>query len=1166
MRMLLAALVLLTASQAFAQGARFPAHFSANPTDQPAPQESITISDPNGSTVTTTATAIVVSGSVSSGLVFKPVTWANSLTSGSGTAVLDAGTRQYTTVVTASAVRFRDDVIRTTSTDVTLSAPDTGTWSALRTDGGNFCRSMSSDYIQPNASAAAPNIVACEMIGTSSITGGNYDVYHTLAAGAWSPGSTGNSVILFDIVDVTDGTKDYCSLELLSSTANPDARLTKTVNDVSTALATANIAPINGQVWHLKVRGNVIEAYQDDVLRLTATDADCHRAASARTALAFGATYVGGTRTINTGARVSYLRVEDADAGTTGIPLNVGDNVITVTGKDPNDTPYTATVHVIRTGSDTTPPNLSTTSPSGNTDYSTTDTVIAFAGLVSDPGGGVSSVVVSCPTGTPTTPAVSVVDGVWTAAAVTFVAGGTRTCTITATDTAALTTVLTRNIIIAASSDSTNPTISITSPNGTGSSMTTSSSVSFIGTASDNVALRTANPVTYVGSSGCPTGNVPGSGGGTSLSWALNATIASSCTITFTVTDAAGNTATAQHALTYNQPLSWLTSATLPIATKSVAYSTLVRLQGGTAPFTIDNGAGGTSLGCAGTLGAAGALTDNGDGTATLAGTFPTAGTCLFNVRGQDSAAGSTTRQFSLTVGNDVLGSQNDIYFNTLCGRADLFAGHCYSLRDEPNQLSKWADTTTTCPTGGHEKIWSYSPSTDTDANKQDAAKMVLCAFAPEGRPLGADVATATAGDYTLISVSTSALGAGRVLLLESELVAIANPDGSSNPIVDATHAWVVRGMYGTTVAAHTAGTTVYFNQDKIGTTHELYMPFGNDPTEAATYLMTWDWHPSTGWAGLGAAGDCAGVPVGIATPYDSKICTVPDQGYKAFQNRAPGITHEFHLYTQLAVGDATTPPGYNVNTDVGAFNARIYAPIDPHSGFTNEEPMAPMTDKIRVLPNTTYRIWAIIEWNPDTNSSAWTNYSTTTAALGNDPVLDTTMSIDATGFPTAYNWIWDGTNNTKGRRLKIDSEVVSIVSCVTSGNPRTCTVVRAVDGTSIATHSSGATVQAIWSCISYMIASPTQSMVHLLDNVRWAPYRKSATLNDLNPIDKWNIEMDASATRYLKSRSTLYPNNVVSYVENFAALKISGTNGATCTTGAIPAAWASIVGTQPVP
>lgn len=1153
-------LALLFPWPAAAQGARFPARLSANPAAPPEAQESVTISDPTGSTVTTTAASITVNGAVTVGLASEPVTWTNALTGGSGTVVLDISTRLFTTAVAASAVRFQDDVIRTTNANVTATTPTVGSWLALRTDNGNFCEARATDYIQPSVSdTLGTRIVACEMDPSTPITGGNYDVWFTLASGAWSLGSTSNTVLLFDIVDVTDGTKDYCSVELFSSTQNPDVRLTKTLNDVSSILtggaATANVAPVNGQVWHLKVRGNVITLYQDDIERITATDADCHRASAARLGFAEGATYVGGTRTIATSSRVNFIRVEDADAGTSGILLNVGDNLITIEGCKAGGAPcYTAQIHVIRTGSDTTPPNLSTTSPSSGVDYPTDQTSIAFAGAADDPGGGISSVVVSCPTGTPTTPAVNIVNGVWSAATVTFAAGATHSCTITATDTASLTTVLTRNIIIAAAADTTDPTVTITSPTSTGSSSGTVSAVSLGGTATDNVALRVANPITWT-SDTCGSGTVPSGGGGTSLNWLISpiTQIGPTCAVIVTAWDAAGRSVTDTHTFTFDQLLSWLTSATLPTAGQSVAYTTTVRLQGGTGPYTIDNNAGGTALGCTPTIGAAGAVTDLGNGTATVTGTFPTVGTCTFTLRGQAAAGGPTTQVFSLTVVSSVIPGTDDSYFNSLIGRSDLFRQASLRSLAQLNSYTSNNASTATCPITP-DKVWSYDPSNDANPNRYDAARMVICSFADNGATLSTAMAASTAGGYESINADASNAANGRVYYIDGELVICASPTAGQACKIDALHFWGLRGSYSTTAAAHAIGTPIYPNATKL--TQQLNVPINNDPTEAATYLITWDMRFSRGWGGMGVAGNCDGIPAAALPLANAYACSTFSNGFKAFQNRAPSISNEWKISNYLNA--SLTPTGYDLSSDVGIFNLRMYNPMDPTYIYTNDEPVQPPTSKeFRLLPDETIRVWEIIEWNPDGNTAAFQNLTTLTQPMDD---VTTTVTFDATGWYTTFNALYDTSSASVGRRLKVGSEIMYMSSCTISGTPRTCTVIRGYDGTTAAAHSAGDALQVQWNCLSFWAASESQPAVLLLDDVRYAP-RRNGTTHAMEGITFWNLEFDDSASRLLQNRVNIFPNNMTAYIENLAVLKISGTNNNTC--GGIPAAWSGLF-TQP--
>lgn len=1169
----LVGVILLLSTHLSAQGsARPPFRVGRGGNQPPVAQESIAISDPSGASVTTAASSIVVAGPLSNGLVTQTVTWGNALTGGSGTATVNTSTKTYSTAVAASALRFQDDVIRTVSAQTSTTTPTAGSWSDLITDGSDFCRSMSSDYIQPNVALAAGNIVACELVPSSTISGGNYDVWMNLSS-AWSPGSSGNSALMFDIVDVTAGTRDFCALEFLVSTANPDVRLVKTLNNASTTIASANMGPLPGQTHHLKVRGDVIDVWlvdaggQDSVRWLTATDADCHRAATGRAALAYGDVFVGGGKTVSTGGRVNFLRMEDASAGSGGIPLNVGDNLITITGTAVDGTTYTAKVHVIRQGSDTTPPTISTTSPSANTDYATAATMIDFAGLADDPGGAVASVVVSCPAGSPTTPTVSLVNGVWSAATVTFVAGGTRTCTITATDTASLTTVLTRNIIIAAAGDSVDPTITISTPNGAGSSSTSSSTVSFAGTAADNIALQTLNPVIY-SSDFCGSGVAGAAGGGTSLNWTATAIpISRTCVFTFTAIDASGRTASATHTVTYNAPLSIVTPPSVSTV-EGATFSFCFQITGGTAPYTLTK----------------------------LTGTFPTgiaiSGTCIADTSVNVGTAGTyaghsyrvtdnvgamaDTSTFTLTVGTaGTLGGQDQSYYDALFGRSDKY--QAYNMRDN-QMLATASSQTLTALSNQHcgitnNRMWWYDPVNDTNPERQDAAKMVLCTWIgpSAGFKLSEAMGLPDANGYSLITVPGAGSAVkGRLYRYDDEFVVCAHPTSPDAQCdIDATHMWVIRGTYGTTATTHVAGTISYILGTKL--LEQLFFPINNDPTANERYLITWDFFPSArGFQGLGAAGDCSGIPVPVSPT--SQACSVNSNGFKAFQIRCPSICLETKFFSGY-VGTGF-PPGQNRATDVGWMGLRAYLPIGPPA-YIND-PVRPRTNEFVVKPSEWVRYWIYIEHNAETNTSAFVPLAPLNSGISD---VDTTISIDMQGIPQSFdnvarnNVVTNGSGSdltktsTKMRRARLGSEIIALDTCGAAvaviNTDITCTIIRGVDGTTPASHAAGAMVELIWSYYSLYMASGTQGPVLVYDRVPFVQLRNSKDGAPATPqaLSDFNIEFDDSASRVLQNRVINgFDKDMEAYMKNLVMLRLSGSNSNSSGGSTLPATWTPLI------
>jgi GH25 family lysozyme M1 (1,4-beta-N-acetylmuramidase) len=189
---------------------------------------------------------------------------------------------------------------------------------------------------------------------------------------------------------------------------------------------------------------------------------------------------------------------------------------------------------------DTTPPTIAITSPTSGSTYSTSSSTVDLGGIASD-NVGVANVTWSNPQTGGTGTATGTTS--WTANSITL-ADGANVITVTAYDAAGNNSAATLTVTYTPT-DTTPPTIAITSPTSSSTYSTSSSTVSLGGNASDNVAVATvtwSNPQTG--------GN--GTAGGTTSWTANNITLASGANvITVTAYDAAGNHSAATVTVTY---------------------------------------------------------------------------------------------------------------------------------------------------------------------------------------------------------------------------------------------------------------------------------------------------------------------------------------------------------------------------------------------------------------------------------------------------------------------------------------------------------------------------------------------------------------------------------------------------------------------------------------
>jgi hypothetical protein len=255
-------------------------------------------------------------------------------------------------------------------------------------------------------------------------------------------------------------------------------------------------------------------------------------------------------------------------AGTTnwsasGIVLQTGANVITVTARDAAANRSTDVLTVTYTPPDTAAPTITIVGPTTATSYSTTSNVVTIGGSSSD-NMGVTAVTWSNNRGGS---GFSSGTTSWSVPSVSL-HGGSNVITVTAQDAAGNrgTDVLTVNY---AAPDTTVPTIAITGPTSSVSYATTSSSLPISGTATDNVGVTQVAWSNDRGGSGTATGT--GSWSVASIALQSGANV-----ITVAVQDAAGNMGTDVLTVNYTASSSDAKVPTIAIngPTTSSSYTT----------------------------------------------------------------------------------------------------------------------------------------------------------------------------------------------------------------------------------------------------------------------------------------------------------------------------------------------------------------------------------------------------------------------------------------------------------------------------------------------------------------------------------------------------------------------------------------------------------------
>src|SRR5262245_4562374 len=264
---------------------------------------------------------------------------------------------------------------------------------------------------------------------------------------------------------------------------------------------------------------------------------------------------LGGTAADNVGVtQVTWSNSQGGSgtaSGTTswsasGIALQSGSNVLTVTARDAAGNTATTTLTVTYTGSagsDTTGPAAAITSPTNNQAVNTSP--ITVAGTASDAGlgnSGISSVTVN---GTAASGGTATGSGTASWSQALTLSPGSNTITVVAKDNSPAQNATTVQITVVY--DSTAPTVAITSPTTAPTFTATTSPLTLGGTASDTIGVTQVTWSNSQGGSGTASGTTSWSASGIALQSGTNV-------LTVTARDGAGNTASATVTVTYTPP------------------------------------------------------------------------------------------------------------------------------------------------------------------------------------------------------------------------------------------------------------------------------------------------------------------------------------------------------------------------------------------------------------------------------------------------------------------------------------------------------------------------------------------------------------------------------------------------------------------------------------
>jgi len=276
---------------------------------------------------------------------------------------------------------------------------------------------------------------------------------------------------------------------------------------------------------------------------------------------------------------------------------------------------------------DTTAPTVAYTAPTTGATFSTSAATLALAGTSADAVGVTSVTWTNSAGGNGTATGTTS----WSVASVGLTLG-TNTITVFAKDAAGNTgsKVLT---VTRVAPDTTNPTVTITSPTSASTTSVTTATVSLGGTASDNTAVSSVTWSNALGGSGTATGTTTWTASNIPLQLGLNS-------ITVTATDSAGNTSTDTIGVTYSLPPD-TTKPTITITSPTSGTSTSTSANTITIGGTASDNVGVTQVTWVSSIGVSGTAT----GTTTWsAASIPVInGTQTVTVTARDAAGNTNT-------------------------------------------------------------------------------------------------------------------------------------------------------------------------------------------------------------------------------------------------------------------------------------------------------------------------------------------------------------------------------------------------------------------------------------------------------------------------------------------------------------------------------------------
>lgn len=425
---------------------------------------------------------------------------------------------------------------------------------------------------------------------------------------------------------------------------------------------------------------------------------------------------------------------------------------------------------------------------------------------------------------------------------------------------------------------------------------------------------------------------------------------------------------------------------------------------------------------------------------------------------------------------------------------------------------------TYTCSTCGSGNAYAA----DSYPQAQDATKVRIPAYERVLQTLAADINSSTT-TITLTGTTGPTWNTGRAIKIDNEYILLTQTDASTGPLLNVT-----RGAFSSTAAAHTAGATIFTSINAVGTDNYLIVPIRETGPEEATWLFTWDaWH-SDDWVGF----------------------TGLNPGFKEFQlvNYTDRFFEFQQRFDECGVGGqvGVTHPSCVPDTHIGSAGARLYT--NTMTPITTKYPVGPTSNPFLLEHSKWIRYWVYVEQQVESDPANFTNVTTLSASMDGSttsmPIVHPTDSTFAVGDgPSPGNSVFYGgyiqpNGSAPGRIAKIDNELVEITSCPTTGNPRTCTVIRGRHGTSAASHASGADVGLAFDHITMWMADEDTNPTLVYSNIPAYMPMYESTANQQGVFKEFWFEFDTSSSDAFANRAADNWSDLITYVRNFALLK----------------------------